>query len=123
MIISKIKSEKSIEKIVSKAKEEYKKISTNVSFLKLSNMFVLIDNNTGDKILSFMSVKRDNKLFLKNKDYEKIKKHLNTQNILIFKKTYELFAIKDINHKSENYVFNNKEILCTVLKIEKITNF
>ena len=112
-----------IKSFTDKTRKEFSKITTNFCFLKHAKKYILIDNDSGNKIATFLAIQQDNKLFIKTSSFDMKKKSFILGNKIINSSTYELFAIKKIEKENVEYLFDNKTTLCKAIEIKKITNF
>ena len=108
--------------------DKYSGLSTNVAYYKKAKQFVLIDGTTSMKIKSFLAIKKENKLYIKTKTFEELKKHITINNMVMNKENCELFEIVCVNKKQPvTYEITNSKkpetLSCYFIELKKITNF
>ena len=101
---------------------------TNISYLKKAKQFVLIDGISSMKIKSLLAIKEGNKLYIKTKTFEELRKHLTINNMIMNKESCELFEIVCVN-KTQPFSYEIQKtkkietITCYIVELKKITKF
>ena len=108
-------------------KKSYNKAKENLSYLKNSYVFIIIDGKKGNKIDSVNAILDNEYAFIKENDYLSLKTQIIKGNVLMNKQTCELFEITYVDKKDLTYytIENAKSqyvIKCYKIETKRITN-